>query len=86
MSIHGETMITAPYLMQAAYNIRQAADLTGFHRNTISRAIRTGILPAKAYGNRRVVILRGDIDRWLADLPAYTNGYTERAVTKAEQN
>jgi excisionase family DNA binding protein len=60
-------MITA----QTAFNIRQAADFTGFHRNTISQAIRTNKLPAKTYGNRRVVILRGDIDRWLSGLPAY---------------
>jgi excisionase family DNA binding protein len=60
---------------QTAFNIRQAADLTGFHRNTISQAIRAGILPAKAYGHRRVVILRGDIDRWLGGLPEYPNNY-----------
>jgi excisionase family DNA binding protein len=62
---------------QTAFNIRQAADLTGFHRNTISRAIRLGILPAKTYGNRRVVILRSDLDRWLEDLPSYPQGQME---------
>jgi excisionase family DNA binding protein len=64
-------MTTTTNISRAVFNIRQAADLTGFHRNTISQAIRTGILPARAYGSRRVVILRSDIDRWLRELPMY---------------
>jgi excisionase family DNA binding protein len=71
-------------MSQTAFNIRQAAELTGFHRNTISRAIRMNMLPAKTYGSRRVVILRGDIDRWLGGLPAYHHDYDQRALTNTQ--
>jgi excisionase family DNA binding protein len=75
-------MATMTKISRAAFNIQQAADLTGFHRNTISQAIRNGTLPAKAYGNRRVVILGSDIDRWLVDLPTYPKNHNRHPRTK----
>jgi excisionase family DNA binding protein len=79
-------MATMTRISRAAFNIRQAAELTGFHRNTISQAIRNGTLPAKAYGNRRVVILGSDIDRWLVDLPTYPKNHNQRVRTKLQQS
>ena len=57
-------------------NVRQAAKISGFHHNTISRAVKKGELKARVYGKAdvpgpRLVIVRRDLMEWLESMPAY---------------
>jgi excisionase family DNA binding protein len=55
-----------------AYSIGEAARAAGFHRNTISRAIKLGRLPARRFSEKRVIILHEDLDEWLRGYPQCT--------------
>jgi hypothetical protein len=67
---------------QISFSISQAARVTGFHRNTIGRAIKQGALIANVLGNKRVVILRSNLDLWLGGLPEY-RGHSSDVPEKA---
>ena len=49
-------------------SINDAVVATGVGRDQIYNAIRDGRLPAKKWG-RRTIILRGDLETFLKDLP-----------------
>lgn len=70
---------------QISFSIKQAAQITGFHRNTIGRAIREGALVAKVLGAKRVVILRTELHLWLDGLPEYGSQQREALPRKREK-
>jgi hypothetical protein len=51
-----------------AYSILQAAEACGVSHDVIRQAIRSGQLIAK-YPTRKAVILRTDLELWLANAP-----------------
>ena len=57
-------------MSRLSYSISTAAEETGLHRHTISKAVRLKKLQARRLG-RRVVILHEDLVDWLRGLPSY---------------
>ena len=49
----------------AAYSIKEAADLLGMSRATLSKWIKRGELPAARIGHKTVRIMGSDIVAWL---------------------
>jgi len=56
--------------MQLSLSIEEAKKATGFGRTKIYEAINKGLLPAKKYG-KRTVILKRDLESFLSNLEAY---------------
>lgn len=54
-----------------AYSIAEAIAKSGSSKTSIYQAIGRGELRARKNG-RRTVILRGDLESWLANLPTYS--------------
>lgn len=52
------------------YNVKEAAQRIGVSTRTAWRLIRTNKLEAKRVSPRRVVILKSEVDRMLAQSPA----------------
>lgn len=56
--------------MQLSLSIGEACAITGIGRTNLYKAINSGVLKARKYG-KRTIILRGDLDAFLASLEAY---------------
>lgn len=56
--------------MQLSLSIEEAKKATGFGRTKIYEAINQGLLPAKKYG-KRTVILKRDLEDFLSNLESY---------------
>jgi hypothetical protein len=69
-------------LKKLALSIEQAADIADLGRSSIYVAIATGNLKAKKSG-KRTIILRSDLNDFLAGLPAATFNSTSKLIKKA---
>lgn len=58
--------------MQLSLSIEDVREATGIGRTKIYEAINQGSLPAKKYG-KRTVILKKDLEEFLADLEPYSS-------------
>ncbi len=58
------------YPMQFSYSIKEVAIVTGLGRTKIYEAINNGLLPAKKYG-KRTIVLKADIEAFLKQLGDY---------------
>lgn len=56
-----------------AYNLKEAAEATGYSTDTIRRAIRNSDLTAR-YANSKPVILKDELEDWLRSLPTEPKG------------
>ena len=56
--------------MQITYSIDEARKITGICRTKIYEAINDGLLPAKKFG-RRTLILKSDLNKFLKNLDDY---------------
>tara|TARA_Y100001001_G_C7994311_1_gene304097 strand:- start:707 stop:898 length:192 start_codon:yes stop_codon:yes gene_type:complete len=56
--------------MQFSYSIKEVAIVTGLGRTKIYEAINNGLLPAKKYG-KRTIVLKADIEAFLKQLGDY---------------
>lgn len=56
--------------MQLSLSIEEAKKATGFGRTKLYEAINQGLLPAKKYG-KRTVILKKDLEEFLSELEPY---------------
>jgi len=56
--------------MQLSFSIEEVKQATGFGRTKLYEAINHGLLPAKKYG-KRTIILRKDLDDFLEGLEPY---------------
>jgi excisionase family DNA binding protein len=56
--------------MQLSLSIEEVSNSTGIGRTKIYEAINRGLLPAKKYG-KRTIILRGDLESFLRALESY---------------
>ncbi len=54
---------------QVAYSIADVARRTGASETAVRRWIERGYLPARRLGKRRLLVLRGDLERYLEGLP-----------------
>jgi hypothetical protein len=61
--------VTALPPNKLAYSIPEAEDATSLKKDAFYEAIRLGKLKAKKYG-QRTLLLRPDLEAFLADLPA----------------
>ena len=57
--------------MQLSYSIKQACSLTGVGQTKMYEAINEGLLPAKKYG-RRTIILAKDLEQFLLNLESFS--------------
>ena len=71
MGSHEHNKIKGENKMQLSLSIEEVKKVTGFGRTKIYEAINKGLLPAKKYG-KRTVILKEDLDSFLANLDTYT--------------
>lgn len=69
MDVHESTTERPNQDQVFAYSINDAAQVAGIGRTTLYDEIRTGRLNARKAG-RRTLILREDLQAWLAALPA----------------
>ena len=58
--------------MPLSYSIEETCKITGLGRTKLYEAINKGLLPAKKYG-RRTIILKTDIEEFLDSLKSYPN-------------
>lgn len=56
--------------MQISLTIQEACAESGIGRTSLYAAINDGLLPAKKFG-RKTIILRQDLEAFLAALPSY---------------
>ena len=56
--------------LQLSLSIEEAKKATGFGRTKLYEAINQGLLPAKKYG-KRTIILKKDLEGFLAELEPY---------------
>ncbi|MCI5060691.1 MAG: helix-turn-helix domain-containing protein [Alphaproteobacteria bacterium] len=56
--------------MKPAYTIQETIDFVPFGLTKLYQVINSGKLPAKKFG-RKTIILRKDLEQFLADLPTY---------------
>lgn len=56
--------------MQLSLSIEEVKEATGFGRTKLYEAINQGLLPAKKYG-KRTIILRKDLEQFLCGLDSY---------------
>ncbi len=56
--------------MQLSFSIKEACSLTGMGQTKLYEAINKGLLPAKKYG-RRTIILKNDLEGFLSSLESY---------------
>ena len=56
--------------MQMSLSIEEAKKATGFGRTKLYEAINQGLLPAKKYG-KRTIILKRDLEKFLDGLETY---------------
>ncbi|ANY81661.1 hypothetical protein BB934_08255 [Microvirga ossetica] len=65
--VHG--LSTAPVFNQKlSLSVEEAAEATGIGRSKLYEAMRDGLLQARKFG-RRTIILRDDLERFLSALP-----------------
>ncbi len=57
--------------MKLSLSIREVCNFTGIGQTKIYEAINKGLLPAKKYG-RRTIILKPDLDNFLENLENYS--------------
>lgn len=57
--------------MQLSYSIEEAKAATGLGRTRLYDAINQGLLAAKKYG-KRTIILRADLEEFLFNLESYS--------------
>lgn len=58
--------------MQLSLSIEEVRKATGFGRTKIYEAINQGLLPAKKYG-KRTIILKQDLENFLSNLETYSS-------------
>lgn len=63
--------------MQLSYSIEEACQITGIGRTKLYEAISNGLLSAKKYG-KRTIILRSDLEKFLDRLSDYPAKSVER--------
>lgn len=56
--------------MQLSFSIKEACSLTGVGQTKLYEAINQGLLPAKKYG-RRTIILKNDLEEFLSNLESF---------------
>lgn len=56
--------------MQLSLSIEEACAITGIGRTNLYKAINSGVLTARKYG-KRTIILRDDLDTFLKGLQTY---------------
>ena len=56
--------------MQLSYSISEACAMTGIGRTRLYEAIKQGLLPAKKYG-KRTILLKDDLECFLNSLDQY---------------
>jgi excisionase family DNA binding protein len=56
--------------MQLSLSIEDVSNVTGIGRTKVYEAINQGLLPAKKYG-KRTIILKQDLDNFLTNLSDY---------------
>ena len=56
--------------MSLSFSIEEACAVTGIGRTKLYEAIKKGLLPAKKYG-KRTIILRNDLEEFLSNLGNY---------------
>ncbi|MGH1456563.1 MAG: helix-turn-helix domain-containing protein [Alphaproteobacteria bacterium] len=57
--------------MQLSLSIEEVRKATGFGRTKLYEAINQGLLPAKKYG-KRTIILKQDLENFLSNLESYS--------------
>jgi len=65
--------------MQLSYSIKEACSLTGVGQTKLYEAINKGLLPAKKYG-RRTIILKNDLESFLSNLESFPARNPETAT------
>lgn len=63
-----------------SYTVEQVCELTSVGRTTVYAAIRSGNLVARKLG-RRTILLRSDVDAWLAACPRTKNDAERRTAS-----
>lgn len=58
-------------IMQLSLSIEEVRKATGFGRTKLYEAINQGLLPARKFG-KRTVILKTDLDKFLSNLEPYS--------------
>ena len=64
--------------MQISYSIKEACTLTGIGQTKMYEAINEGVLPAKKFG-RRTLILASDLEAFLSSLESFPARNTAQA-------
>lgn len=64
--------------MQLSYSIKQACSMTGVGQTKIYEAINQGLLPARKYG-RRTLILASDLEAFLKNLEVFPSNNSKAA-------
>lgn len=57
--------------MQLSYSVEEVSTVTGIGRTKIYEAINMGLLVAKKYG-KRTIILKNDLESFLSNLESYS--------------
>lgn len=65
-----EHKIMKETVMQLSFSIEEVCQATGFGRTKLYEAINQGLLPAKKYG-KRTIILKNDLEEFLKSLEPY---------------
>ncbi len=59
--------------IEIIYSIQETLKILKLGRTSLYQEIKAGRLPAKKYGKRTFIRVQ-DMEKWAADLPAYTGG------------
>lgn len=70
--------------MHLSFSIEEACKVTGLGRTKLYEAINKGLLPAKKYG-KRTIILKEDIEEFLANLDSYENELYKKRKRKKKR-
>lgn len=62
--------------MQLSFSISEVCQATGLGRTRIYKAINEGLLPAKKYG-KRTIVLKADLEHFLKNLDSYPSQSNE---------
>lgn len=58
--------------MQLSYSVEEVSVVTGIGRTKVYEAINSGLLTAKKFG-KRTIILKDDLESFLSNLESYSN-------------